>query len=92
MLEFSELLVVLNVLDKSGCFDEGSGGGGCNGAREGKKKRFVGRLGVLLLADMVFGFAMVEFLLDTRRCSLTERGITTVEDDKPNLEKRGVTS
>ena len=84
---------------------------GCSGIRvseedvfevkEGMKKRFVGRLVVLLLAEeaamvveevFVFGLTTVEFLLDTRRCSLAERGMTTVEADKPNLEKRGVTS
>jgi hypothetical protein len=89
---------MLNVLD-NGCrfcdVWEGSGSGDCNGIRvedfelrEGMKKRFVGRHGVLLL---VFISARLVFL-DNRRCSLGERGITTVEDDNPNLEKRGVTS
>lgn len=92
ILESSELLVVLNVLDKSGRdVLEGRGGDLNEDGKEGMKKRFVGRLVVLLL--VVFDFAaMVEFLLDTRRCSLAEIGITTVLADKPNLEKRGVTS
>jgi hypothetical protein len=101
VLEVSELLVVLN-LDDDGRFDEileGSGGwGGCNGRRviadgfeliKGIKKRFVGRLAVLVVVVVFFRLV---FLLETRRCSLAERGITTVEDDKPNLEKRGVSS
>ena len=89
LLEVSELH-----LDKDGRCDEvleGSGGG-WGGRRDitdgfelikGIKKRFVGRLVVLVLLFL---------LVDTRRCSLAERGITTVEDDKPNLEKRGVSS
>lgn len=106
ILEVSELLVLLNVLDKGGRFDdvlEGIGGGGSNGARviadefelkEDIKKRFVGRLVVVLLlvVVVVFILARLVLLLDTRRCSLAESGITTVVDDKPNLEKRGVTS
>lgn len=104
ILEVSELLVVLNVLGNGGRFDEvleGIGWGGCTGTRamadafelrEGIKKRFVGRLAELLLVVVVFILARLVILLDTRRCSLAERGITTVEDDKPNLEKRGVTS
>ena len=55
------------------------------------KKRFVGRLVVLLLLLLEFVLVMLVFL-DNRRCSLGERGITTVEADNPNLEKRGVTS
>lgn len=94
---------MLNVLNNGGCFGdvwEGSGGG-CNGTRvavddfelrEGMKKRFIGRLVVLVSLVLVFVLARLVFLLDTRRCSLRERGITTVEDDNPNLENRGVTS
>jgi hypothetical protein len=103
MLEVSELLVVLNVLDKGcrfGAVWEGSGGVGCNGTRvsadgfevrEGMKKRLVGRLVVLLLVFVLVRVVVV-LLLDTRRCCFGESGITTAEDDKPNLEKRGVTS
>lgn len=88
----------MNVLDNGG---RSGGWGGCNGSlvsvngfegREGMKKRFVGRrLVVLLLVVVDFILARLVFL-ETRRCSLGERGITMVEDDNPNLEKRGVTS
>ena len=95
--------MLLNVLDNGCRFGDvwdGRGLGGCNGTRvgvagvggfelrEGMKKRFVGRPVALAV---VFDLARLVFL-DNRRCSLGERGITTVEADNPNLEKRGVTS
>jgi hypothetical protein len=105
LLELSELLAVLSVLDNDfdGCSGDVLGRGGwvgCNDTRvgvaggvfelrEGMKKRLVG---VVVMVLVVLSDRVRLVFLDKRRCSLGERGITTVEADKPSLEKRGVTS
>lgn len=94
ILEDSELLAVLSVLDSNlegwgGCNDTRAGVRDAFELREGIKKRLGGVVVLMLL--MLFVLARLLFL-DNRRCSLGERGITTVEADKPSLEKRGVTS
>jgi hypothetical protein len=102
ILEVSELLAVLTVLDNDldcgwgGCNDTRVGAGDNLELREGMKKRFVGVVVLMLLVLVVLArglFILTRLpVLDNRRCSLGERGITTVEADSPNLEKRGVSS
>ena len=82
------------------------GEGGCNDIRVGGVGYFgvvsmmiagvgvgVGGGTILIVGLVLLLFVLALLLfLDNLRCSFGERGMTTVEPDKPNLEKRGVTS